>query len=548
MNRERLQNLSLWLIVGLPVVSYPLGWLPGQWAQFRFIVALPIAAGALAAGLVVVAGFAWRGVVPAGPRRLVGPVFVLIVSWVFSTRFGQRPYFSLESLPGLFGNVALLLVASRFPIDNIRTLGRWWLLTAAVVALNGLVRLPFEPDFLSVLGNWNFLGAYLAVSLVIALGVGGCGAWLVGTVLVAGLYFCQSRGAWLALLGTGVIIWFISRIGRTSRKRLMISGAVVLACSLVAGSVMIARLRSRDVRPIIWQGTLRMIAARPLLGHGVGAFVTEYPQYRRPEYFSVPKAGNLTDHAHNELLEVTAEQGLLGLAATLWLWATALRYGFRKVRATGDDRRLWWGILGAFLVLLLHGMVDVNLRYAPNQQLLWILMGLLMSGECERPLELPLTTRPARVLLAGLCVLLAGWVVVAAVIDPVRASIWERRARLAEKRGDLVSAIAAADHSLRIEPLRLNTRYYLAGLYWKTQSADGLTRAIAECLKIKKLAPDYADITYNLGRLYLAADRPADALPYLERAVEINPYDTEKKEAVVLARLLLQKSPSPKPQ
>src|SRR5580704_801112 len=108
----------------------------------------------------------------------------------------------------------------------------------------------------------------------------------------------------------------------------------VLAVVALAVAALLARPYVRqqwrtDVRPMIWKATLDMIAARPLLGHGLGAYIAVYPAYRWPEYFLRPKATNVTDHAHNELLEIAAEQGLIGLAATLWLWATAVWCGFR---------------------------------------------------------------------------------------------------------------------------------------------------------------------------------------------------------------------------
>ena len=59
--------------------------------------------------------------------------------------------------------------------------------------------------------------------------------------------------------------------------------------------------------------------------------------------------------------------------------------------------------------------------------------------------------------------------------------------------------------------------------------------AIDRCLRIEELAPDYADVTYNLGRLYLAANQAAEALPYLRRAVEINPYAVDRRAALASA-------------
>src|SRR5208282_5776203 len=102
--------------------------------------------------------------------------------------------------------------------------------------------------------------------------------------------------------------------------------------------------------------------------------------YRLPQYFLRRKATNVTDHAHNELLEIAAEQGLAGLGATLWLWGMAVWCGSRACRqANGPERCATLGLLAAMLVFMVHSFVDVDLRYLPNQSLLWLLMGLLVG-------------------------------------------------------------------------------------------------------------------------------------------------------------------------
>ena len=42
-------------------------------------------------------------------------------------------------------------------------------------------------------------------------------------------------------------------------------------------------------------------------------------------------------------------------------------------------------------------------------------------------------------------------------------------------------------------------------------------------------------LTYNLGQLYLADGRVAEAVPYLRRAEQINPYDAERHVALAAA-------------
>jgi tetratricopeptide (TPR) repeat protein len=67
--------------------------------------------------------------------------------------------------------------------------------------------------------------------------------------------------------------------------------------------------------------------------------------------------------------------------------------------------------------------------------------------------------------------------------------------------------------------------------------AQGHGMAIDQCLRIEELAPDYADVAFNLGQLYLAENHAQEALPYLRRAVEINPFDVGRRIALASALL-----------
>ncbi len=97
------------------------------------------------------------------------------------------------------------------------------------------------------------------------------------------------------------------------------------------------------------------------------------------------------------------------------------------------------------------------------------------------------------------------------------------------------AAVDYATRALGLEPFRLSTRYLLAGAL--ARSPDALTRrmAIDQCLQIEEFAPDYADVTYNLGGLYVAAHQVTSALPCLRRAVEINPYNVDRRVALAVA-------------
>jgi tetratricopeptide (TPR) repeat protein len=544
--KSRSGLLAIFLVVGLPLLSYPLSWLPKSWIHFRFNLILPVPEIVFALGLFVFAGILLRAWFAKSspeiepdfflPRPVFLPLLAVAASTLLSTRFSAHSYLGLGVLPQLAGNLTIFLLATMVPRERMRDVCRWWVITALFVAANGLIRGGSGPDVVSSFGNRNFFAAYLAASVIIAIGIGK--AWsLCGTLpLLVSMWFCHSRGAWLSL-GIVITLWVLvfGNKGLRSRTARALAVLLILATASLLARPYASRLWQSDVRPMIWQATLRMIAARPLVGHGLGSYVAEYPQYRLPEYFLRPKATNVTNHAHSELLETAAEQGLIGFAATLWLWITALGGGFRCFRQQPSaERRLMMSLLGATALLMLHGLVDIDLRYPPNQGLFWLLLGLLAG------LGFPPVTRRqlmVRSTLGRLCTSVASlalgfWVLVGAIIDPMMADWLDRRARLAEERGDLETTVRTATQALRLQPFRLSTHYLLAGALSKLSTPQAHQAAIEQCLRIEEIVPDYADVTYNLGQMYLADGRASEALPYLRRAAQANPYDARRHIAL----------------
>jgi O-antigen ligase len=504
----------------------------------------------LAVGLLVLAGWLLRRQATAEPeegnaaallpRVAILPLLAVVLSAVASTRFGEYPQFGLTLLTRLAGNLAIFLLAAHAPKDRLAKLCRWWMFIAVIVAANGLLRLGSEPEFISTLGNWDFLGTYLAASLVIIISYGGMWSFWGSFIIISAMVFCRSRGAWLAL-GTVSLLWFLNfrnQFLQRSLARVLIIGVILVGSAFLVRHYVVRQWRT-DVRPMIWKATLEMIAARPLLGHGLGTYVVVYPAYRLPEYFLRPKATNVTDHAHNELLEIAAEQGLIGLAATLWLWSTAVWCGFRACRQLGEtNRRYLWGIFGAMLLFMFHSLVDVDLRYLPNQSLLWLLMGLVVGVDVTplRWYRVTIQSWPVRWCAAGVCFVFGVWITVSAIFCPFLADVQDRQARIAEERGDLLAAAQYARSALRLEPFRLSTRYLLAGALSRLPEPQSREMATEECLRIEELAPDYADVTYNLGKLRLLAGQTAEAITYLHRAVKINPYNMGRR--IILASAL----------
>src|SRR5262249_15798552 len=191
----------------------------------------------------------------------------------------------------------------------------------------------------------------------------------------AGIESTFSRGAFLALLvGTAVVALSYRPLWRGAALWLAFVAAV-LACSPRA---YLARLEtilhastdhSFQGRVGVWEDAWRMVQQRPLLGQGPGTFCIDengQPHARRA--------------AHNIVVEVAAEIGLIGLAAYGWLWFETLRRLARLRRVAARAGRIASaavGIEGALLAYLTASMALNGAFRSP----LFMLIGLSLAVE-----------------------------------------------------------------------------------------------------------------------------------------------------------------------
>jgi len=128
----------------------------------------------------------------------------------------------------------------------------------------------------------------------------------------------------------------------------------------------------RQVRPKIYRYTIDLIKDFPLSGTGPGTYVYAYPKY---EPVRTPR---LTDHAHDDYLEVLAESGIIGGASLIGLAFGGLGYLFVLWMKRKDYfvRGIVFGCMAGIVSLLLHSVSDFNLRLPANAVYFVVLFAL----------------------------------------------------------------------------------------------------------------------------------------------------------------------------
>ncbi len=185
-------------------------------------------------------------------------------------------------------------------------------------------------------------------------------AILVLAVLLPGELATLSRGGLLALaaLAAGAVLTLRSTWLRVA----ILAGAGVAALGLTRMPFIGPRLLhaldpgtgTLDIRGDIWAATARMLRDHPVFGAGINAYQSTMVPYRAGNPRLVPEP-----YPHNIFLTSWTELGLLGLLAFTWIVAVLVVRPFRALRAAPSELKpLLWGTGMAFVVVLVHGLVD----------------------------------------------------------------------------------------------------------------------------------------------------------------------------------------------
>lgn len=250
---------------------------------------------------------------------------------------------------------------------------------AVVIKSEGLA----APRAASTIGNPNTLADLMVLSIPLALALFVIGdakqkvlAALATAVLFVCLGFTFSRGAWLASLATlGVLM-----LDKRFRGVLAALGVALVAVSpgiiaeRLASSAQLGRGEILS-RFDYWEGALRMVQQRPLLGVGTANFPVNFSRLPVAE-----TAMRTAIHAHNVFLNLLAENGVVGFIAYALLIGTALALALRRrgapADATGSAIRL---AIGASIIgYLVHQLTESLLLEPSLNAVVWTLMGFVV--------------------------------------------------------------------------------------------------------------------------------------------------------------------------
>ena len=440
-------------------------------------------------GPIGVAKTAWRR---ARATPLVLPVLALVIVYLLATATSIVPRVSLlgsyQRLQGTYSTLAYIVIFALI-LQGLRTraqverLVTTVVLTSVPIALYGIVQhygldpLPWggnvQTRVAANMGNAIFVAAYLIMALPLALyrAVESftviltaeesrfvdilLGASYVFIVAIQGIaiFFTQSRGPWLGLIG-GLFFFFLA-LAVVRRWRWLVWGSVVgvlvIAAFLVVfnlpqsplaslksvpyvgrlGQVLDKEQTTSKVRLYIWEGAIDLILPhppleqpngardwlnplRPLIGYGPESMYVAYNRFYPPGLAHYEARNASPDRSHNETFDALVTTGVIGFTAYMVLFASVVYFGFRRlgVIAGKAQRNLFlgcWiggGVLGAVTMVLWQGAeffgVGLPAGIAAGLGLYLVVWGLVLSRRMSAEGETAESDSPYSLLIVAL--------------------------------------------------------------------------------------------------------------------------------------------------
>lgn len=402
-------------------------------------------------------------------------------------------------------------------------------------------------------------------------------AWFVRLVYFLALctfvgveYFASSRGGWLgAAAGLGVttvvLAWSparrsVGQLWRRNRGVTVAAGFSVIAALAVAGLGIYALLSAQASQTVhapastartgIWGPAVDIFLASPLVGQGPASFVIRFAQATHlPPGFS-------TNHAHNLILQLAAEGGVIAVSLALlafgvgvWCLLPSLRRGMQE-----PDPALA-AYLGGFTALLVHHSVDYLFNVAPYLVAVMV-MAALLTFRPEGRVSISLPSRAlgvacslaAAVVLAASLPSLAGTSSYLGGLTAAQARDWPaahqsvchaadqaasvsiyhfecalaiaRDAAAGNPKAVLEDAIREQKAGLALDPTWPVHRANLAGLEWAIGNQE---EALAHMRQAAAQAPRHALLAANLGQMLEELGRDDEAIQAYRQALDADP-------------------------
>ncbi|MBL7054066.1 O-antigen ligase family protein [Patescibacteria group bacterium] len=196
------------------------------------------------------------------------------------------------------------------------------------------------------------------------------------------LIFARSEGAIIGALA-GII--FIGLMHRQSRKivvSVLLVGVLLFVVVAPINNYIISKVFFNDLsgqlRINIWQGAISLLKTSPVIGVGLSGYQTLIPDFQARYYH--PDTNELISvethpYPHNLFLSLWSEIGLLGWLLFIFI---IIMFWHNAWQCIKKQEIYALSVMGAMLVVLVHGLVDTPYFKNDLAVLFWFLIALVI--------------------------------------------------------------------------------------------------------------------------------------------------------------------------
>lgn len=507
---------------------------------------------------------------PAGFRELVRfkyllPLFLFLFWLIISIPFSSVIHASIHN--GLYWAVAILLAITvaqlrlkrKYILDSLFSLT----VSGALVALYGIYQAVWgfsalsqtpglTPEDLRLIQEvqrpfsffpganvfGGFLVVFIPISALLICKLNSAKTRIVAVVslvlIITGLLFSYSRGAWLVAIVSLVLTAVILLIGKNKKELILLFIAIAVAVPLfyllqlnvdnsrtaIKQSVTekistVANQQNSSIHGRIsyWQTAINMGNDKPVFGHGSGTFEHISRQYQQTV--------NYVKNPHNFVLKIYAELGLMGALFFVAFIIGIIYFALKRYTKEKDIQPLL--LLLAFIGVLLHGLIDLDFN-SPAILFIFIMLGIFILGE-----KIPQSEKRHKLdfVLKGLTITFVVPAVFVFSFFPLIAHKFGEEANAASNSSALGKAVELSEESVGYWPLDPGEQYKLSRLYirkyemtGKTEDLQNAVNAVQNAITLNPYHPEYY---HGLADLFSITGRNQDILEAIHKAAELYP-------------------------
>lgn len=307
--------------------------------------------------------------------------YLILVNVITEKRKMRQFLFLMTVAAGVVGAIAFIQYYINIATNsNTDCVWRWLDELIYPLVDFGIVELPYGVRAYSTFANPNIMAKYLVMVAPFVAAYNfqeqRKGYKIIGRICLVfayiGVIYSFSRGGYLAMILLGIALVIIHF--RKKFFSILVYGATTVLLLPNAVADRLSEMNKVGERQFIWQHSIERIFQSPFFGYGAGT---------QPTYEFLHELGIKAAHAHNVVLQILLEGGIIALLIMGAIGFKVIKDGIvLMLNKYPESFWMGFGACGFAVLFLVHGMVDYPFSTPKQVAQFIILLGVV--EQCYR--------------------------------------------------------------------------------------------------------------------------------------------------------------------